>query len=402
MQFMYVGAWLNQEGKGGIHCYQVDESTGDLKKTAVYQEDIAAGFLCMSPDKNYLYVVDETKTWRSFVLDKGYRGGRILSFKINRETGELTYLNEIPSCGCNPNYLCIDREGKWLCAVNYGTNLGPDKLSVRSVKNEDGHYEMKVIPDETSVILVSLKEDGSLEEITDLHVIDGEPTHFWEEFQCAPHAHSVNFSAGGDCIVVTDRGCDVIYLFKVNRREKKLELSAFCSTPKGFGPRNTVFNREKNIVYVIGEIQAYIVAYEYDAEKGILKEIQRLATVEEKDLADFKKMPETFAEFFQIPLQSEIIMHPNGKSILVTTRWTNTVTVFSIQDNGLLERVQVHTSGGSWPRTCTVDATGKYLYVGNQKANQIALLEMGDSGIKDTNIRFDMDCVSCIRIFELN
>lgn len=402
MQFLYAGAWLNEEGKGGIHVYRIRPENGQLEETAVYREELSAGFLCISPDKRYLYAVDEKKQWQDFILDKSCRGGKILAFAIDQETGALTFINEIESCGCNPNYLCVSPDQKWLCAVNYGTDFGADRLSVHSCRGADGRYTTAVTPDESNVILVPLGEDGALGEIQDLYAFHGEPSHYWELFQWCPHAHSVNFSPLERSAVVTERGCDLVYLFGLDEAEGRLRTAAVCSSPRGFGPRNSLFHREKKLVYVIGEVSPYLIVYEYDAGKGILRERQKLSVVEEKDLPEFGAKPRTFEEFFEVPLPSDIVMDSEKRQVYVTTRCSDTIAIFDIREDGLLERVSVNPSGGSWPRTCAPDVSGRYLYVGNQKDDQIAVFTLGTAGMKDTGLRFSLEKVSCIRTLELN
>ena len=93
-------------------------------------------------------------------------------------------------------------------------------------------------------------------------------------------------------------------------------------------------------------------------------------------------------------------MHPDRKSIVSTTRGANVVTVFEILDNGMLSPGKVNPSGGSWPRTCAVDASGRFLYVGNQKNDEIAVFRLADGSAEDTGARISLPKVSCCRIVE--
>lgn len=397
MQYLYAGLWLDENKKGGICTYKINDKTGELKKISITYEEISAGFLCISPSQKYLYVVDERKEWHDFILDKKNIGGRILAFKINDKDGTLEYINEIPSCGCNPNYICIDSEEKWLCAVNYGTDYGIDKLSIKSVCI-DGNYKTEVIPDETNLVLISIGDNGELKKVTDIFPFKGEGSHYMELFQWCPHAHSVNFSGDGKSLIVTDRGSDLIYLFKIDKEKGKLILCKKCNSPKGLGPRNSLFHWKKKIVYIIGEVNPFISVYSYDIQKCELKEIQKLPTVDESEIPDFNRTPKSFEDFFNSPLPSDIILCPDKKHLIVTTRKTNIITIFSVMENGLLDNKKIFSSGGNWPRTCTTDKLGKFLYIGNQKDGEIVTFNFNDKPCSDVLQRCKAKNISCCRV----
>lgn len=399
MNYLYAGCWLNAQGKGGIHLFRQNAQNGALEETAVFCEEIAAGYLCISPDGKYLYAVEERKKWHDFILDSTELGGAVLAYAIEPQTGKLRFLNRIASCGCNPNCLSMDPSGRWLFVVNYGTDFGEDKLSLRSMKTSDGEYRLMQIPDETSVAMISVQPDGSLNRIEDMYVFPNAPSHYSELFQWCAHAHAVRVSPDGNGMIVAERGGDLIYLFKVDQANKKMKLVARCNSPRGVGPRNVLFHPTKPLAYVVGEVRPFIMTYEYDVDAGVLCQKQIISTVEDDMIPAYGITPKDFAGFFKGTLPSDMTFSPCGGYMYVTNRGPNVISILKIEESGMLTRQYVMPSGGNWPRTCVVDPDGRYLYVGNQKSNSIAIFESdGTERFVDTGRTLPIDRVSHLKM----
>ena len=87
--------------------------------------------------------------------------------------------------------------------------------------------------------------------------------------------------------------------------------------------------------------------------------------------------------------------------IAVTTRGPNKITTFKIEKDGLLQKRAVCSSCGNWPRTCEI-VENKRLYVGNQKSNEIAMLNIeGDYSLSDSGYRKELTKVSHLKAIEL-
>lgn len=398
MDYLYAGSWPDENGNAGICAYSVNKD-GSLTLIEKYCENVSAGFICISNSKKFLYVVDETKMWRDFILDQRYFGGRILVFQINQDNGKLTYVNELPSCGCNPNYLSIDPTDKWLCAVNYGTDFGRNQLSLRSEKDEFGNYHLTAVPDETNIVLIELGNNGQLLKITDLYKFQGKPVHYWKLFQWCPHAHAAKFSPDGKYLVAADRGSDKIYLFKVNYEEKGLELKKEYLCNMRFGPRNILFHPEKNKLYVLGETVASLACFEYEPENSFIGNERYLRTVECP--LGLNNKPETFEEFLEIPMPADIALRPQKDFIFTTTRNSDVITAFRIREDGMLDRTGIFPSEGEWPMSCCIDISGRYLFAANMKSGTIKSFRIENGCLNTLNCEKRQNRVVSCRIVSL-
>src|SRR6476659_2080392 len=76
------------QGKGkGIYAFAANPETGDLTLVGLTENVRNASYLCFDPKKQFLYCVNEFKEY------EGKASGAVSSFRIDRDTGKLTYLN---------------------------------------------------------------------------------------------------------------------------------------------------------------------------------------------------------------------------------------------------------------------------------------------------------------------
>src|SRR5690606_18944669 len=74
---------------------------------------------------NSLFVRGDASGRFLFVADlvneaEGKPGGAVASFRIDRETGKLEYINQRNAGGSVPCYLTVTRDGRFVLVANYG------------------------------------------------------------------------------------------------------------------------------------------------------------------------------------------------------------------------------------------------------------------------------------------
>ena len=60
----------------------------------------------------------------------------------------------------------------------------------------------------------------------------------------------------------------------------------------------------------------------------------------------------------------------------MANRGQNTIAQFSIKANGELVYLQEFSSEGDWPRDITLDASGKYLGIANQRSDNVTVYQV--------------------------
>lgn len=75
---------------------------------------------------------------------------------------------------------------------------------------------------------------------------------------------------------------------------------------------------------------------------------------------------------------AHVVVHPNGKFVFTSNRGHNSISVFSIADDGELTLASNETAAGAIknPRDFDVDEDGKYLVVANQESNSATVLQI--------------------------
>lgn len=366
--YCFVSAWEKtyggNDGNGGIHVFEMAEN-GSLTKVDRVNEELAIGYVCTSPDGKYLYGINETKKFSNTEM----YGGSVLSYEIDRETGKLTFLNTVPTVGVFPCFLTMTREGTHLIATNYGS---VDTL-VHSVREEDGRLRLVRTFDEGSVVMLPIRDDGRVAEVTSLTVHD--KTSVDPVRQISVHPHSVNVDPKDEFAMVCDRGGDRIYSYRIDKEGDKLIPCGELKTREATGPRHLAFHPTKDLFFVVSELLPYIAAYSFDREAGEMKEINMIS-VEPENYA-----PRDYNSFPACTHPADVHVHPNGKFVYSSNRGHNSITTFAVDEvTGALSYVTNTPSQGLTPRTFGIDPTGRYLLAANQDTNTIITFVLEDDG----------------------
>jgi len=104
---VYVGTYTAKDSKG-IYAYRLDTATGQLTSIGLAAATENPSFVVIHPNGRFLYAVNEVPKYQ------GKDSGGISAFAIDRSTGKLTLLNQVPSGGADPCYLSFDKSAKHL------------------------------------------------------------------------------------------------------------------------------------------------------------------------------------------------------------------------------------------------------------------------------------------------
>ena len=136
-------------------------------------------------------------------------------------------------------------------------------------------------------------------------------------------SHSIIFDRNEKYAYSANIGLDKIYIYEVS--EKKLKQISSYSLPENTGPRHMCFNRELDILYVVTENSNEIYAFKQDIFSG------ELLFLEVKSILNDDFIGESYAQTLTI--------QKDNRFLLANTRGANTVAVFKILQDGLLDRI---------------------------------------------------------------
>ncbi|MDO8540151.1 MAG: lactonase family protein [Opitutaceae bacterium] len=327
---VYFGTYT-KGGSQGIYRARLDVKTGTLSAAVPAAAARDPSFLAVHPRGEVLYAVEES-------TDPVKTPGRgVSAFALDRNSGELTLLNQQTAGGNGPCHLATDREGACLIVANYGSG---------------------------SIEAIKLLRDGRLGDVGTFIQHTGSSVH---PRQKGPHAHGIALSPDNRFALVADLGLDRVLLYRLQAGAAKLEShrGAFVALAPGSGPRHLAFDPSGRSVYVINEILCTISACRYDPQAGSLTEVQVMSTLPEGE--SVKPGYST----------AEIAVHPTGRFVFGSNRGHDSIAVFARDGTtGRLTSVSHHATGGKTPRHFAIDPTGTWLLAENQASNSVTVFRI--------------------------
>lgn len=395
--FLYVGNWSFEarpaKGKG-ISIFSFDEQTGALDLLETVRPDVAAGQLWLDAEKGVLYSNDECGERRGEIGGGGY----LLAFRIDRETGRLTLLNQRESLSPEPSYLCLDKSGRYLAVCHCG-----DPWHVtRIVRHGDGSFGNEVLFDDSALVLFRIEPDGSLGEACDVSVnpgtggkgensrvnIDPVSGHI-QLIEVLSRLHAVVASPSGELLAVCDKGMDKVYTYRIEREHGRLVRLGEWSAPEvACFPRYAAFHPTRDVLYVNNENLALLNSFRCDERTGALERFDSVYLLDsDPGLVEGKPVG-----------AQDILVHPNGRTLYCTLCGLNLIVVCEIDDRGAPRPVQRIDSRGNLPRGLALSPDGRFLLSGNMVSGDITVFAVdGEGRLTDTGLTYPAVSPSALR-----
>ncbi len=136
-----------------------------------------------------------------------------------------------------------------------------------------------------------------------------------------------------------------------------------AKVPPGSGPRHLAFSPDGKFVYVVNEMGHSVNVFSRNAATGELTSIQNLSTL-------------TAGTPDEGVTAAEVVCHPSGKWLYVSNRGCDTISQFTIGDDGKLALVQSVPSEVNFPRSFAIDPSGKWLIAAGQKDDRIGVMKI--------------------------
>lgn len=340
---LVIGTYTNTCESKGIYVYDFNVSTLDFKQKSSTDGVINPSYLTVSPANNVIYSVNEN----------GVKSN-ISAFKYTPATGKMNLLNKKDSEGEDPCYIIND--DKNVIVANYSGG---------------------------SIAVFGKKNDGSLTDAKQVIKLSGSSVN--KERQTSAHIHTVYFSPDKKYVFATDLGSDKIYMYGYNANGESniLTLKETINVKPGSGPRHLVFNPNGIFMYLLNELDGFVVVYSYINDKPVA--IQETSVV----VKDFEGATGG----------ADIHFTADGRYMYATDRGdANTITVFKVHSNGKINVVQSISTQGCGPRNFVIDPTENYILVANQDTNNVVIFKRDKlSGmLTDTGKKIELCAPVCL------
>jgi 6-phosphogluconolactonase len=186
---------------------------------------------------------------------------------------------------------------------------------------------------------------------------------------------------------VNDLGLDRIMVYHLDPATAKLTPNdpPYWSAAPGSGPRHLAFHPNGRFAYSLNELTSSVDVLGWNAQTGTLRSIQHLSALP--------------ADFQGENTGAEIVVDSAGKFVYASNRGHNSIAVFAIDsERGTLTAKGHAKTPGAEPRNFTIDPSGKWILVGNQKIGTMSLFRRDpDSGeLKDAGKSVPIDAAVCI------
>jgi len=326
---LYVGTYTAGTRSEGIYLVRMDRRSGALQRVGSVDAGPNPSFLALHPNGRVLYAVNELEQYQ------GRPTGAVSACAVERATGALTRLNEQPSEGGAPCYVSVDRTGRVALVANYAGG---------------------------SVALLPIQTNGALAPAAQVVPHTGKgPT---PERQEAPHAHCILPDPSNRFALAADLGADRVFVYRLDLEGKSLSKvegeGGDAVMRPGSGPRHIAFHPTLPLVFVANELNSTVATLRFDSTRGTLSPLDMRSTVP--------------AAWTGTNYPADIHVAASGRTVYVSNRGHNSIAVFSVAiATGALALEQVVPTDGDWPRNFSLDPTGRWLLVANQRSDSIVV-----------------------------
>ena len=316
---VYVG---HGNPTGDIHIFDLDADRGALNLREVVSTGSPTSYFALHPTGRFAYTTQN-------------RTDRVSAFAVDREigpkVGRLRKLGDVavpPTRGAKeagPAYVTVDARGQFLLVANYR-----------------GH----------NAVVFQLGDDGGIGPMV-------------ESVSAGEHAHCVRLAPDNRFAFVCHLGADLVAQYRFDQISGALgpQDPPVVRTAPGAGPRHLTFAPDGRRAFLINELDATLMSFDYDPAHGLLRAHACVPTLPE--------------DYQGRRWGSDVQVRPDGRFVYVSNRAHDSLAVFALgddgdQDGGALRFVERVPCGGQTPRTFTLDPTGRLLLVANQDSGTVA------------------------------
>jgi 6-phosphogluconolactonase (cycloisomerase 2 family) len=330
--FAYVGSRTSKERNArgeGISVFAVSTDQQQLERIQLVGGLDNPSYLLLNRAGDRLYSVHG---------DLDY----VSTFCVDKQTGQLSLMQQQGCEGKNPVHLALDPTEKFLLVSNHWTST------------------LAVLPVNT---------DGTLAPVKQLETLPGlAGPHRVEQAFGKPHFNP--FDPSGRFVVVPDKGLNRIFSFVFENGTLVATAQKSVVTRETAGPRHIAFHPGLAMAYVVNELDSTVCAYQFDRSTGALQPIQILSA-----------LPDTYTGDSRA---SAIFIHPNGRWLFSSNRGFDSVAVFAIdQTSGRIRFVRAQPSGGETPRFCTLAPNQKVMWMLNEATDTMIPIALDPEHARD-------------------
>lgn len=367
--YAYVGTYTDggkpwRGGRGlGVHQFMVDSATGALKPIPGAPPAVASSgndaklrnpaSLARHPTLPLLYAANE------------FEAGSVSAFRIGAD-GALSFVAEMACGGKDPAHISVHPEGRFLFTANYASG-DVSVIALRADGSFDADRAAAIYKDAAACGATPCKPGADV-------VPAAARSHegFATSDHDGPHAHMVHSDPRGNFVLVADLGLDRVISYRFDRATGVLSQPSTVAVSESSGARHFVFHPNGKWLYLVNEEASTIAFMRYDGSTGVLALVSETSALP--------------AGFKGTSYASGIRMLPDGQHFVSLNRLHDSISLFRIDSRtGAPTLVREEWSRGNYPRSCTLDPSGRFLYVcHNKQGDNVTIFRVQKGDIRFT------------------
>lgn len=345
---LLVGTYTKNTDSKGIYSLKVNPVSKQFSVLSTENSVENPSFLSFQND---LSKPSNSTELLVYAAGEGSGAGTVKAFRLNVKNGILKPLNTLTADGSGSCSVAATKHH--VAIANYSTG---------------------------NLNVFSLHPDGSLHKL--VQTVQHHGGSINPDRQKGPHAHQVIFHPSGNYLFSNNLGTDMVYVYRYDSSSATSPLKPVDSLliEPGGGPRHLAFNPDGMTLYVLLEMTGTIGIVHFENDRLILKGSASVVTKPGRSGA------------------ADIHLSPDGKFLYATNRIDfNDITVFEIVTPAILKRIAQYSTQGIGPRNFKITNDGKYVFVGNQKSNEIVVFQRSirKGTLKDTGFRIPVPAPVC-------
>ena len=344
----------------GIAVLSFDDDSGRMRPLSEKAGIDNPTYVTVHPANGCVYASSEVFGWNE---------GTVSAYRLDRETGRLSYINKQAALGSIIAHNSLDRTGRFLLVANYSVYAEPEDR----------------LPDQ-AVVVMPIRVDGGLSPPVCARAHSGSGPNAARQERS--HAHCILASPDNRYVLVADLGIDEIVVYRFDAAGGALSPLAWRSfkMSPGSGPRHLVFHPSARYVYVINELDSTVAALAFDPASGDLALVQTLSA-----------LPTGFTDESHC---SGVQITPDGRFLYGANRGHDSLAMYAVdQSTGKLSLLGHQSTGGETPRDFAIDPSGRFLAIANQNSDELVVLgiDAGSGKLTDTGQRAEIGTPMCVK-----
>lgn len=319
----------------GLAAFFLDEETGTCTPAGATGGIDNPTYATVSGDGRQLFASSEMFEWNE---------GTVSAYDIDAATGALSYVNKVPARGGVSAHLALDGTDRFVACSNYAFK-DPSERPNRAV------------------VLFRRQDNGELSPpVTEISLSGTGPN---AERQDRSHAHCLRFTRDNSLALVADLGTDRVEIYRFDATTGALTHASAVILPPGSGPRHIELHPDRDIAYVVNELNATVATITLDMTNAT---------------GTCAHVAPTVPEGTQDSHCSAIRISADGAHVYVGNRGHDSIGILTIGDDGMARYTGTTPSGGATPRDMAFSPSGRVLAVANQDSDLVCFFTRAEDG----------------------